>query len=103
MWCLRRWSRRARDESEEPLDPELLARVRAEAGAGEFPETPTGNPPDDERTRIYQDLRELDFDRQAGKLSEADYESSGNATNVGPCADSRKSVKTRRRRHRSAR
>ena len=75
VWCLRRWSRRARDESEEPLDPELLARVRAEAGAGEFPETPTGNPPDDERTRIYQDLRELDFDRQAGKLSEADYES----------------------------
>ena len=29
-WFLRRWSRRGRDEPEEPVDPELLERVRAE-------------------------------------------------------------------------
>lgn len=73
-WFLRRWSRRGRDEPEEPLDPELLKRVRAEAGGdGNHPDRPP-DPLDREQARIYQDLRELDFDRQAGKLSEADYQ-----------------------------
>ncbi len=74
VWYLRRWSRRARDEPEGPLDPELLERVRAEVADDDFPEGRRGRPPDDEQTRIYQDLRELEFDHQAGKLSSADYE-----------------------------
>ncbi len=73
-WFLRRWSGRVRDEPEGPLDPELLERVRAEVAGEDFPEGRGRNPPDDEQTRVYQDLRELEFDHQAGKLSAADYE-----------------------------
>ena len=73
-WFLRRWSRRARDEPEEPVDPELLERVRAEAGGGDFGQGRLPELPDDDHARIYQDLRELEFDHQAGKLSPADYE-----------------------------
>ncbi len=73
-WLLRRWSRRKRDEPEEPPDPELLEQVRAEAARADFPGAPGREPPDHERTRLYQDLRELDFDREAGKLSDADYQ-----------------------------
>jgi cytochrome c-type biogenesis protein CcmH len=75
VWFLRRWSRRGRDEPEEPVDPELLERVRAEVGGGDFGQGRLQELPDDDHARIYQDLRELEFDRQAGKLSEADYES----------------------------
>jgi len=74
VWYLLRWSRRARDEPEGPPDPELLERVRAEVADNDFPEGRRGRPPDDQQTRIYQDLRELEFDHQAGKLSSADYE-----------------------------
>ncbi len=73
-WFLRRWSGRGRDEPEEPLDPELLKRVRVEAAVGDDRRDRPPDPPDDEQARIYQDLRELDADRQAGKLSDADYE-----------------------------
>ena len=66
-WFLRRWSARAREEPREAPDPELLERVRA----GVADDSP--DPPDDQLNRLYQDLRELDFDRQAGKLSEGDY------------------------------
>ena len=72
LWYLRRWSGRRRDDPDEPLDPELLERVRAEAA--EAGAKPGQSPPDAEQLRLYQDLRELDFDHEAGKLSEADYE-----------------------------
>ena len=67
-WFLRRWSRRATDEPPGTPDPELLEQVRAAAGNDFRPD-----PPDDELERLYRDLRELDFDRQAGKLSEGDH------------------------------
>ncbi len=71
-WYLRRWSGRRKDDPDEPVDPELLERVRAEA-AEALPESGR-SPPDEEQLRLYQDLRELDFDREAGKLSEPDYQ-----------------------------
>lgn len=46
-----------------------MERVRAE-----FPQGPGAGLPDDEGNRLYQDLRELEFDREVGKLSEADYQ-----------------------------
>ena len=70
-WFLRRWSRRRARAPEGHPDPELLERVRAAVAAGE--ETPDS--PESARLPIYQDLRELEFDHQAGKLSDADYES----------------------------
>ena len=69
IWYLRRWSRRAREPEDVP-EPELLERVRAAVAAGEA----TSDPPDRANPPIYQDLRELEFDHQAGKLSNADYE-----------------------------
>ena len=75
VWFLRRWSRRAKDDPDEPVDPALLERVRAEAAAADFRQGSLRDAPDDEQGRIYQDLRELEFDHQAGKLSRADYES----------------------------
>ncbi len=74
-WFLRRWSGRVRDDPGEPPDPALLERVRTEASAADIRHPPLQDPPEDERTRIYRNLRELEFDHQAGKLSRADYES----------------------------
>ena len=70
-WFLRRWSRRRARDPEDIPDPELLEQVRTAVAAGE--ETPGS--PDRANLPIYQDLRELEFDHQAGKLSDADYES----------------------------
>lgn len=64
---LRRWSRRRAREPESTLDPELLEQVRTAVAAGEAT-------PDRANLPVYQDLRELEFDHQAGKLSDADYE-----------------------------
>jgi len=60
------------------VDPELVERVRREAAeerpwslepTGEGPQTPLQQ----ELARLYSDLKELEFDYQAGKLSETDY------------------------------
>ena len=72
-WFLRRWSGRAREEPRGTPDPELLERVRAET-SGDLPRGRPPGPADDELRRLYRDLRELEFDRQAGKLSEGDYQ-----------------------------
>lgn len=68
-WFLRRWSRRRAREPEDHPDPELLERVRAAVAGDETPDST-----ESARLPIYQDLRELEFDHQAGKLSDADYE-----------------------------
>ncbi|MCY4486090.1 MAG: cytochrome c-type biogenesis protein CcmH [Deltaproteobacteria bacterium] len=70
-WYLRRWSRRRTREPEGMPDPALLERVRAAVAAGEE----TAGSPGSANPPIYQDLRELEFDHQAGKLSDADYAS----------------------------
>ncbi len=70
-WYLRRWSRHRARGPEDIPDPELLEQVRKAVAAGE--ETP--DPPNRANLPIYEDLRELEFDHQAGKLSDADYES----------------------------
>ena len=70
-WFLHRWSRRRAREPEDHPDPELLERVRAAVAAGDE----TADSTESARLPIYQDLRELEFDHQAGKLSDADYES----------------------------
>ncbi len=75
---LRSWSSRKKQGEVRVVDAALLSRVRTEAKS-----------PDDlsvdledsserstllhERARLYADLKELEFDYQAGKLSEADY------------------------------
>jgi len=72
-----RWTAKNRSAPRAQVDPKLLDRVRAEA-AGELraPDLEDPSPGTQllqERFRLYADLKELEFDFQAGKLSEADY------------------------------
>jgi cytochrome c-type biogenesis protein CcmH len=79
IYFIRRWS--AKKSLSEPArtDPAFLARVRSETAGNRT----TGIDPEDpseraqmlqERERLYTELKELEFDFQAGKLSEADYQ-----------------------------
>jgi cytochrome c-type biogenesis protein CcmH len=73
----RRWARRARSRERLRADPVLVERVRREVlREDENPVSPSGDPTPLalERNNLYAALRELDFDHQSGKLSDADYE-----------------------------
>ncbi len=70
-WYLRRWSRRRAGAPQGTPDPELLAEVRAAVAAGA--DAPSALEP--ASLPVYRDLRELEFDHQAGKLSDDDYAS----------------------------
>lgn len=76
--ALRRWVRRKKSSPPPQVDPELLARVHREA-ANMGPELldPEAEGPRAQllrdQARFYADIKELDFDYQAGKLSAADY------------------------------
>ncbi len=72
-----RWVAKSRSAAPAQTDPKLLERVRTEA-AGDLraPDLEDASPDTQllqERFRLYADLKELEFDFQAGKLSEADY------------------------------
>ena len=77
-WLLRRWSAKKTRFETKALDPALLARVRNEVSGDRLMER---DPEDSsqksqlrhERARLYADLKELEFDFQAGKLSATDY------------------------------
>lgn len=78
LLVLRRWVRQKKTSPPPPIEPELLARVRREAA--KFEPEPFDPEADDPRTqllrdqaRFYEDIKELEFDYQAGKLSAADY------------------------------
>src|SRR5215470_1335982 len=78
VWLLRRWSTKKTRLEAKALDPALLARVRNEAGIDKPMEhEPEGSSQQSqlrqERARLYADLKELEFDFQAGKLSTTDY------------------------------
>ena len=78
IWLLRRWAAKRNLHEPKAVDPALLARVRNEAAthrAIEF-DAEDSSPKSQllqDRARLYADLKELEFDFQAGKLSEADY------------------------------
>jgi len=71
IWILYRWSRPKPVPPKTDADPVLLQRVRDEITSGEV----VAHPASTAKTRVYADLRELEQDRQAGKLSDADYHS----------------------------
>ena len=77
MGFVRRWATRGNKLETKAVDPALLARVRHEAAAEPIELDPEDASPQSqlrqERARLYADLKELEFDYQAGKLSEADY------------------------------
>jgi cytochrome c-type biogenesis protein CcmH len=68
-----RWSRR-RQAAPAGADPALVERACREAlEDGPLPGAAPRSPLEAERLRLYAALRELDFDRHAGKLSAEDY------------------------------
>ena len=75
---LRRWSTTKIKPESRAVDPVLLDRVRSEANlASRATSSLEDSSPKSEllqeRTRLYADLKELEFDYQSGKLSETDY------------------------------
>ena len=75
---IRRWAAKKRSAQPVAADPKLLARVSEEFANAETKELDLEDPSPraqllQERSRLYADLKELEFDYQAGKLSQADY------------------------------
>jgi cytochrome c-type biogenesis protein CcmH len=78
LWLVRRWSVKKTKIVASSIDSDLLTRVRNEVAAGKAVEF---DPEDlgpgaqlgQDRARLYAELKELEFDFQAGKLAESDY------------------------------
>lgn len=79
LWFIHRWSIKKKRENKSTIaDSELLTRVRNEAASDRTLDIdPEDSSPRaqlfQERTRLYTELKELQFDFQAGKLAESDY------------------------------
>lgn len=73
-----RWARRRARTSAPRVDPGVLERIRAEIAEDDAPPAVRQlvgmSPPERERARLYEALRELALDYRAGKLSSTDYE-----------------------------
>jgi cytochrome c-type biogenesis protein CcmH len=78
FWFIRRWSVKKTAGNAAVADSDLLTRVRSEAASGKALDM---DPEDSsvraqllqERGHLYAELKELEFDFQAGKLAESDY------------------------------
>ncbi len=75
---IRRWVKTETESQPKAVDPALVARVQNEiAAADSFEINPEDVSPQapllQEQARLYADLKELEFDFHAGKLSESDY------------------------------
>jgi cytochrome c-type biogenesis protein CcmH len=78
LWLVRRWSTKKKTDADFLGNSDLLNRVRRESAT----DTAANLNPEDTspraqllqaRSRLYTELRELEFDFQAGKLAESDY------------------------------
>jgi cytochrome c-type biogenesis protein CcmH len=78
LFVIRRWASKKKKLAPATIDPLLIERVKREVAADkplrwdseeESPSTPLLQ----DKAGLYRDLRDLDFDYQAGRLSEADY------------------------------
>jgi cytochrome c-type biogenesis protein CcmH len=79
LWLVRRWSAKKTERVGSPANSDILSRVRNEvATAKALDIDPEDSSPHaqllQERARLYTELKELEFDYQAGKLAESDYE-----------------------------
>lgn len=76
--AVRRWSRHPERRQRRPADPALVARLRGAVARDREALAPAAaeslSPLELERERLYDALREIEFDHRAGKLSTADYE-----------------------------
>jgi len=78
LFVVRRWANKKNKPAPATIDPLLMERVKRELAADNPPqwdseeESPYA-PLLQEKARLYRDFRDLEFDYQAGRLSEADY------------------------------
>ena len=78
LWFIRRWSAKKREDKGAIADSELLTRVRSEAASDKTLDLDLEDSSPraqllQERDRLYAELKELQFDFQAGKLAASDY------------------------------
>ncbi len=78
VFIVRRWARRKTAPEPKTIDPNLIERVQREAAIEQSPQAALRNetnlsPLQREQVKLYAELKELEFDYQAGKLSESDY------------------------------
>jgi cytochrome c-type biogenesis protein CcmH len=78
LWLVRRWSAKKTENVGSLANSDLLSRVRNEvATAKALDIDPEDSSPHaqllQERAHLYTELKELEFDFQAGKLAESDY------------------------------
>jgi cytochrome c-type biogenesis protein CcmH/NrfF/cytochrome c-type biogenesis protein CcmH/NrfG len=78
LWLVRRWSVKKKGNVGTLTNPDFLTRVRSEVATGKaFDVDREDSSPRaqllQERARLYAELRELEFDFQAGKLAQSDY------------------------------
>lgn len=79
VFAARRWARKGDRVETATIDPGLIEQVRREAAtetvSQAHPEMgEPGSSLRQEQARLYAELREFEFDYQAGKLSETDYQ-----------------------------
>ena len=78
IFTVRRWTYKKKTSPPQTADPTFIERVQREVASEKSfevdPEVESPHAPLlQERARLYADLKELEFDYQAGRLSEADY------------------------------
>src|SRR6516164_7849952 len=78
LWLVRRWSMKKTGNVSSLTNPDLLTRVRTEVATGKTfaidrEDSTVHTQLLQERARLYAELRELEFDFQAGKLAPSDY------------------------------
>jgi cytochrome c-type biogenesis protein CcmH len=94
IFATRRWVKKKSQLPPTPLDPSLIQRLQQDIMAkreleadleSESPRSPLLQ----EKARLYSELRELEFDYQAGRLSETDY----HELRQGPESEAAKALK----------
>lgn len=78
LWVIQRWVRKKQVISDRPMQPAISQQLSGEPFADEFPQPDLDDDSPKarllrERVRLQHELADLDFDFQAGKLSESDY------------------------------
>jgi cytochrome c-type biogenesis protein CcmH len=78
LWVVRRWVRKKEANSDQTIPPLISQQLRGEPLADEFPQPDLDDDSQKarllrERARLRNEIADLGFDFQAGKLSETDY------------------------------
>jgi len=78
LWVIQRWVRKKQVISDRPMQPAVSQQLSGEPLGDEFPQPDLDDDSHKarllrERIRLQHELADLDFDFQAGKLSESDY------------------------------